>query len=186
MAQEWNIRPQGKFCTLCGKPFEDKQPCWSALREQPEGYERIDMCLSCEATLPDDWSSFSAWETQYHAPQQRVERTEPLKKENAEELLRRLITLDDPAMQNAVYVLAVMLERSKQLIERGTRPHESGGLLRIYEHKATGDSFVVLDPQLQLNQIGGVQQQVVALLSGTGAVTPSEPTPQEDNTHVES
>jgi len=66
-----------------------------------------------------------------------------------------------------VYVLAVMLERGKQLIERDTKPHESGGILRIYEDKISGDTFVVLDPKLHLDKLAIVQQQVVALLSGT-------------------
>lgn len=175
MAQEWNIRPQGKVCAICGVAFADKQACISALRDTEGAYERVDMCLRCRKEVPRDWAAFSEWETQYHAPQQKIERVEPLKKENAEELLRHLIALDDPAMVNVVYVLAVMLERSKQIVERGTRPHESGGLLRIYEHKASGDTFVVLDPRLRLDQLGPVQQQVVALLSGTGTVAPQPP-----------
>ena len=64
-------------------------------------------------------------------------------------------------------VLAVMLERGKQLVERDAKPHESGGILRIYEHKKSGDTFIVLDPRLRLDQLGEVQNQVVALLSGT-------------------
>ena len=70
-------------------------------------------------------------------------------------------------MRNVVYVLAVMLERGKQLVERDARPHESGGILRVYEHRKSGDVFTVLDPRLRLDEIGEVQRQVVTLLSGT-------------------
>lgn len=167
MAQEWNIRPRGHVCSICMQPLEDKKPCVSALRGAGETYERLDCHVPCWKGLARDWEPFSVWEGDYEAPAPVSAKNEPVKKETAEGLLRRLITLEDPAMQNAMYVLAVMLERGKQLIERDAKPHESGGILRVYEHKKSGDTFVVLDPRLRLDQLGEVQQQVVALLSGT-------------------
>jgi hypothetical protein len=71
-------------------------------------------------------------------------------------------------MQNVIYVLAVMLERGKQLVERDAKLQADSTILRVYEHRASGDSFVVLDPRLRLDQIGDVQRQVVELLGGTG------------------
>ena len=170
MAQEWNIRPRGHECSLCLQPFEDKAPCVSVLRETEESYERLDCHLSCWKSYPHEWEPFSVWEGVYEAPAPSAAIAEHLKKETAESLLRRLITLEDPAMSNVVYVLAVMLERGKQLVERDAKPHESGGILRVYEHKKSGDTFVVLDPRLRLDRLGEVQQQVVALLSGAHAL----------------
>jgi len=60
--------------------------------------------------------------------------------------------------------IVVDFPRGKILVERDTKPHESGGILRIYEHKRTGDTFVVLDPKLRLDRLDEVQQQVIALL----------------------
>ena len=77
------------------------------------------------------------------------------------------MTLDDPAMKNVVYVLAVMLERSKILVERDAKELEDGTIRRVYEDRKQGDTFVILDPRLRLENLGEVQQQVVALLSGT-------------------
>jgi hypothetical protein len=167
MAQEWNIRPRGHVCGICAQPFVDKKPCVSVLRETENAYERLDCHLNCWQDTPRDWEPFSMWEGEYEAPVANSAKEETVKKETAEGLLRRLITLEDPSMQNVVYVLAVMLERGKQLVERDAKPHESGGILRIYEHKKSGDTFVVLDPRLRLDRLGEVQQQVVALLSGT-------------------
>ena len=166
MAQEWNIRQRGHECSVCGCRFEDKQKCISLLREVESSYERMDSCVKCWDKLERDWEPFSLWDGIYHEPKQTV-KEEPVKKETAETLLRKLIALEDPAMRNVVYVLAVMLERGKQLIERDAKPHESGGILRVYEHRNSGDTFMVLDPRLQLNKLSIVQQQVVALLSGT-------------------
>jgi len=166
MAQEWNIRSRGHACCVCAKTFTDKQPCVSVLRETGDVFERRDYHTLCWRDEKRDWSPFSLWEGAYEAPT-TVVKEEPVKKETAESLLRRLILLEDPGMRNVIYVLAVMLERGKQLIERDAKPHESGGILRIYEHKKTADIFTVLDPRLRMDEIGPVQQQVVALLSGT-------------------
>ena len=147
MSQEWNIRSRGHFCSLCQKPLVDKAPVVSALREVADGYERFDCHPEC-------------WPV-------REEKKEPLKKEDAGELLRQLVTLDDPAMQNVVYVLAVMLERSKILVERDAKTLDDGTIRRVYEDRRQGDTFVILDPRIRLENIAEVQQQVVALLSGT-------------------
>ena len=167
MSQEWNIKSRAHVCAVCEKPLTDKASVISALRETPEGYERHDCHPECWKTAPRNWEPFSQWEGIYSAPPPPDARKEPLKKETADELLRRLISLDDPAMKNVVYVLAVMLERSKILVERDAREQEDHTIIRVYEHRKTGESFVVLDPRLRLENLAGVQQQVVALLSGT-------------------
>jgi len=64
-------------------------------------------------------------------------------------------------------LLAVMLERSKILIERDAREQEDHTILRVYEHRRTGESFIVLDPRIRLENLDDVQTEVVALLSGT-------------------
>lgn len=166
MSQEWNIRCRGHVCTICQKPLVDKTPVVSALREVAGGYERFDCHPECWKTAARDWEPFSQWDGVYLAPV-REERQEPLKKEDAGELLRQLVTMDDPAMKNVVYVLAVMLERSKILVERDAKELEDGSIRRVYEDRKQGDTFVILDPRLRLENLGEVQQQVVALLSGT-------------------
>ena len=100
MSQEWNIRSRGHVCSLCQKPLVDKTPVISALREVKDGYERYDCHPECWKTSERDWEPFSQWDGVYLAPA-REEKKEPLKKEDAGELLRQLVTLDDPAMKNA-------------------------------------------------------------------------------------
>ena len=177
MSQEWKISSRGHVCSVCQKPLVDKAPVVSVLKELPDGYERQDCHPECWKTAPRDWTPFSQWEGVYTAPPPPDARKEPLKKETADELLRHLISLDDPAMKNVVYVLAVMLERSKILVERDAREQEDRTIIRVYEHRKTGEGFIVLDPRLRLENLAEVQQQVVALLSGTktlGEVSASE------------
>ena len=166
MSQEWNIRSRGHVCSICGKPLVDKTPVVSALKEVNDGYERFDCHPECWKTREDQWEPFSQWDGVYLAPVKEV-REEPLKKEDAGELLRQLVTLDDPAMKNVVYVLAVMLERSRILVERDSKLQPDGTIRRVYEDRKQGDTFVILDPRLRLDNIEEVQRQVVALLSGT-------------------
>ena len=166
MSQEWNIRSRGHVCSLCEKPLVDKAPVVSALREMPSGYERFDCHPECWKAAERDWEPFSQWDGVYLAPV-KEEKKEPLKKEDAGELLRKLVTLDDPAMKNVVYVLAVLLERSKILVERDTKEQPGGELKRVYEDRKNGDTFVILDPRLRMENLGEVQRQVVELLSGT-------------------
>ncbi len=166
MSQEWNIRSRGHVCTLCGRPLVDRAPVVSALREVPGGYDRFDCHPECWKTADRDWRPFSQWDGVYFAPK-KEEKKEALKKEDAGELLRKLLTLDDPALKNVVYVLAVMLERSRILVERDAKSLDDGTIRRVYEDRRNGDTFVILDPRLRLENLGEVQQQVVALLSGT-------------------
>lgn len=169
MSQEWNIRARGHVCTICQKPLVDKSIVFSALREVANGYERYDCHPECWKAMSRDWEPFSFWDSVYFAPV-REEKKEPLKKEDAGELLRQLVTLDDPAMKNVVYVLAVMLERAKILVERDAKEVGDGAvreIRRVYEDRKQGDTFVILDPRLRLENLAEVQQQVVALLSGT-------------------
>ena len=166
MSQEWNIRSRGHFCSLCQKPLVDKSPVISALREVAGGYERFDCHPECWKATQRDWEPFSQWDGVYFAPVREAKK-EPLKKEDAGELLRQLVTMDDPAMKNVVYVLAVMLERAKILVERDAKELDDGSIRRVYEDRKQGDTFVILDPRLRLENLSEVQQQVVALLSGT-------------------
>ena len=58
-----------------------------------------------------------------------------------------------------------MLERKRLLRPTGTRQDEAAGhKLLFYEHVRTGETFVVVDPGLRLDQIEEVQREVAGLL----------------------
>ena len=164
MAHEWNIKPRGGACAVCGRAFEAGEECVSALFNASDaGFERRDYCVGCWDKRPDGDAPFSQWQGAYAPPRGEQARKEPIAHETAEDLLRRLIDIGDPANVNVVYILAVMLERKKQLIERSAVPVE-GGIMRFYEHKASGDTFQILDPQISLDAIGDVQRQIIEML----------------------
>jgi len=80
-------------------------------------------------------------------------------------LLSRLIEEDKEHTENARYILAVMLER-KKLLKETDKQQTPNGILRIYEHRKSGEVYIVLDPNIPLDQIEDVQKEVSELLDG--------------------
>lgn len=161
--QEWQVRAPAPACARCGTEFNDGEALFSHLCfEAEKGYERHDYCTRCSLEAVNDGAA-SAWKTVFHkAPPPQ----EALKRETAESLLRQLIETEDPSKLNAVFVLAVMLERRRVFVEREVQPAEDGRKRRVYEHRGTGETFVITDPELKLRDLEKVQEEVVVLLGG--------------------
>lgn len=165
MAQDWDIRPRSSVCCECEKPFENNESYYSALVVGEEGFQRGDFCVACWVGKEEELSPFSSWKGIFIIPPP-VEDDEPLKKETAESLLRRLIEDDDADNAPVMYILAVMLERKKILVEKDVRIDEDGTVHRVYEHRGSGEIFLILDPQLKLDRLEDVQVKVAEMLGG--------------------
>jgi hypothetical protein len=164
MAQEWDIKARSEFCQSCKIPFQDKQQYFSALVFGEQGYIREDYCGQCWlAGKKEVTSHYSQWQGTFRPPPPPPE--EALKKETAETLLRRLIQDGDASKKNVMYILAVMLERKRILAERDVQKHDDAKVI-VYEHKKTGETFLVPDPGLHLDQLEHVQKEVVEMLGG--------------------
>lgn len=136
----------------------------AALFPDPEssGWLRRDFSL-------DGWKNrtelgdgcFSHWKTLYKAPvaQEKVGVT----KESPIGLLRRLVMDEEEHTEKIRFILAVMLERQKVLVETDTQAIPSG-ILRVYEHRKEGDVFLIRDPNVSLDQVEEVQREVLDLL----------------------
>lgn len=163
MSQDWDIKPCNAQCSGCGKSFEDQEPYLSELIFREEGYHRADYCASCrEKSVERTHAPHSVWKGVYRPPPPPSE--EILKKDTAESLLRKLMDADDDSKKNLIYVLAVMLERKKILVEKNTRKCPDGMTTIVFEHRKTGESFLVPDPHLRLDELEHVQTEVTALL----------------------
>jgi len=175
MAQDWDIRARADGCAKTGEPFADGQRIVSRLTFGAEGYQRQDYA---EANWSADLQNgaLSVWRGVFRLPPPPPE--EPLKKETAESLLREFIAKDDFTRRNAIYILAVMLERRRILIERDVQQREDGAKIRVYEHRATGEIFLIPDPELKLAELEHVQEEVVALLSGGDQPAPTSSPPE--------
>ena len=164
MNAEWNVRSCADQCVACQKKFADRETLTSRLRFTEAGYLREDFCAACwpKREAPGA-GEVSVWSATWAAPAPKA--PEALRKETAESLLRELMETDDPTKRNVIFILAVMLERRRILVEKEVQmPEGTGQKIRVYEHKQTGESFVVPDPQLRLREIETVQKEVMELL----------------------
>ena len=171
---EWDIQPRASACTGCQQAFADKQAYHTLLALTPAGYERRDLCGACFPTTPRT-DVLSYWQGEFKMPAPPP--PEPLQKESAETLLRKLVESTDPSHAAARYILAVMLERKKLLKHRDTVTDAQGSELLIYEHAQSGESFTVPDPHLRLDQLAEVQAHVAELLAPSGKKPAPAPAP---------
>jgi len=155
MNQEWDIQPRAPVCRTCGHAYVNRDTVVSILRHGAEGYQREDFCQKCWQAAGHA-AVLSFWRSRFTSPPPPPE--EPLKKETAETLLRQLMDKDDPSLRNTIFILAVMLERRRILVERDVQKREDGLLLRLYEHRHTGETFLIPDPKLRLSELAAIQQ----------------------------
>jgi len=163
---EWNIQSRAAACQACGQPFADKQPLHTLLfDERAEDLHRMDICQTCWQNQYNDGARerkgfISHWQTVFLAP---VPVVDPIQKDTAETLLRKLIEQNDPRYAPAGYILAVMLER-KRVLKVKEQITRDGRRVFIYEQPKTGDIFTIADPNLRLDQLEQVQRDVAQLL----------------------
>jgi hypothetical protein len=174
---EWKIQSRGNACGGCGKTFADRESYHTVLFDDKTEFSRSDICQNCwqnqyNEGVRDRKGFISHWQGIYEEP---LARPEPIQRDTAESLLRKLIEQNDPRYAAAAYILAVMLERKRALKVKEQILSE-GRRIFIYEQPGTGDIFTITDPNLQLNQLEQVQHEVAALLEhGLNPVPAPEP-----------
>ena len=161
LANEWPIKHRADACARTGRPFEPGEQFYTLLFREGENFRREDLSEEAWTQRNENIQPFSFWKTRYEPPPAAP--PEVLGKENAEELLQRLLLQNDPANANACYVLALMLERKRVL--KPIKGEESDGRpVLIYEHAKTGDVFIVPDVRLRLDELEQVQGEVAQQL----------------------
>lgn len=164
LGNEWAIKPRSDVCTATQRPFQPGEQFYTLLFRDAEGFRREDLSEEAYANRNENIQPFSFWKSRYEpAPEPAPE---PLAKETAEELFRRLIASPN-APPNACYVLAIMLER-KRVLKQVKTDETARGRVLVYEHGASGDVFIVADPQLRLDEVEAVQAEVSHLLQAAG------------------
>ena len=161
---EWSIQHRAEVCAMTGRSFGAGESFFTLLFRDGDGFRRQDLSEEAWRQRNENLQPFSFWRARFEPPPPAA--PEPLPKENAEALFRRLVAAADRANANACYVLAAMLERKRILKQIQTEQNEQGRVL-IYEHVKSGDVFVVPDPQLHLDELGNVQREVMALMTNT-------------------
>lgn len=170
LAEPWHVRSRGRECAATERPFVDGETIVTALFPDPEssGYLRRDYCVDGWKAYQESGGQapFSSWRTTYTATANN-DAANAAEKLSAEEILQRLVEEDEDHTENARFILAVMLERQKLLRETDSQRTPTG-ILRVYEHRKTGEVFIVKDPDIPLSDIEAVQQEVFILLENNG------------------
>ena len=179
-AESWHVRSRSRECAATHRAFAEGEPLVTALYPDPEssGYLRRDLCLEAWNARADDAEQpFSFWQTTFSTPV-GSEARDPAAKLSAEALLQRLVVEDEDHTENTRYLLAVMLERQKLLRETDHQrtPH---GILRVYEHRKTGEIYLIRDPDIPLAQVEAFQNEVITLLENNGRRPEPEPEPEQ-------
>ena len=168
MLQQWNIRSRSHHCAVTERPFVDGEKHYTAIYFDPKAgeYTRRDVSLDAWDQDTTERKPFSFWKSVYEksTPDGKPEITP---REDALSMLQRLIEEGNPYTENARYILAAMLERKRVLSPKDRKETEEGIML-IYENKKTGEIYIVRDPELRLDEVAGVQEEVATLLGFGG------------------
>jgi hypothetical protein len=165
LANDWAIKHRSDACSVTQRRFTTGEYFYTLLFREGDGFRREDLTEEAWSNRNENIQPFSFWRTRYEPTPPAP--PEPLGKQNAEQLFRKLISSENPPA-NACYVLAVMLERKKVFKQVRTEQTEHGRVL-IYEHPESGDVFIVSDPQLRLDELQSVQDEVGSLLRTAAA-----------------
>jgi len=165
--QDWKIRSTHAKCEVTGHPFADGEEFYTCIFEDPEtdGFVRRDFSAPAwqETRGGMDPAPFSFWKSTYKAPVRTVEEKHG-EDASIEGMLRRFVEEDDPATENARYILALMLER-KRILHQADAREVGERVLLFYEHGDSGDVFIIADPGLKLDEIETIQREVADLLA---------------------
>lgn len=164
MQADWEIKSRAHTCARTGRDFEPGETFFTMLVRDGEGFRREDLSEEAWESRNDNVQPFSFWRSKYEPPAPAA--PEPLPRDDAEGLLRRLVSENNPVYVNVRYILALMLERKRVL-----RPMESeDDDVLVYEHVGTGETIVLVNPHLGFDQIPAVQREVSMLLTPDGTV----------------
>ena len=164
LATDWPIKQRSDYCHVTQRPFAPGELFYTLLYRDGDGFRREDLSEEAWLNRNENIQPFSFWKTKFEP---ELSTPEPLAKENAEALFRRLIVQAD-APPHAGFILAVMLER-KRVLKQIRAEENNGRRTLIYEHSQNGDVFIVEDPRLRLDHLERIQEEMMHLLRQSSA-----------------
>lgn len=160
----WEIQKRSTACGGCGNVFEEGETYHGTLRREGEAFLRRDLCEDCWARPLGDGSPgfFSQWRGTFRVPE-TPSPVEPIRGDVVERLLKRYLGSSSPGEARICYVLSLFLERKRRFVERD-RVREEGRSWILYEDRRTGDTFLVEDPGMRLDEVPQVQREVEMII----------------------
>ena len=152
----------------CGRPFAPGGLGHSLLMPEAEGgFGRRDLCPGCFSALSYDERATASAAWTFSLPATSASRkavAETAHRASAETVLRTLVERGDPRDRASIYVLALLLERGKHIVERQVTTDGAGRRVHVYEYRGSGELISVTEPSFADIDLPTVQRQVAALL----------------------
>ena len=153
-------RPAG-HCSVTGRKIEAGERFFAAIRETPEGIERVDVS-------PEAWEGFDRagvlafWQTVMPAHEQK-------KKVFVDDevlctLFERLADASEPVKVNFRFVLGLILMRKRLIVYEDSR-QEGGRDVWVVRMKGREERLDLIDPKLDEQQVTEVSQQLGEILN---------------------
>lgn len=153
-------RPLGK-CAVTQQPIDAGAKFVAALRETPQGFERLDISL-------DAWPGFDRadllgyWQTTM--PAAETKRKVFVDDNVLCEIFERLSTATEPAKLNFRFVLGLILMRKRIIIYENTR-YEAEQEIWSVRFKGRDDKLDLVNPRLDEQQVMEVSSQLSEILN---------------------
>lgn len=156
-------RPRG-VCAVTNEPIAPEEPFVAALRETPQGFERLDIKLAA-------WESFDRTDIvafwKMTMPKAEAKKKLLVDDNVLCDLLERLQDVESIEKQCFRFVLALILMRKRLVIYENTRI-ENGKEIWTMRLKGKEQSFDLIDPKPTDEQIAAVKDQLGQILSEEG------------------
>lgn len=153
-------RPLGK-CHVTGETIQPGEKFMAALRETPQGFERVDVSMPA-------WPQFERkdvvafWQATMPAHEQKKKMF--VDDEVLCDLFERLKDTTEPPKLNFRFVLGLILMRKKMLIYETSR-NEDGKDVWEMRFKGREEKLDLLNPKLDESQMAEVSQQLGQILN---------------------
>lgn len=162
-------RPQG-ICGITGQAIAPGEAYFAALRETPEGFERLEFSAGAWKEWPDQEKArlLAFWRAMMPAADAERDRRRVLVDDEVlAELVRRLSEVTEPEKLAFRFMLGLILMRKKKLVFEGSERDEGGrDVWRVRFRKEEGAGFALIDPKLSESQLEEVGRQVGQILYG--------------------
>jgi hypothetical protein len=153
-------RPIGRCC-VCNAELLAGTKIMAALRETPQGFERLDISLDCWANF-DRTDLLAFWQTVI--PQHETKRKLFVDDQVLCELFERLKDTEEPAKLNFRFVLGLILMRKRMVLYESSRD-EGGKDIWTVRFKGKEERMDLLNPRLDEQQVMDVSQQLGEILN---------------------
>lgn len=157
-------KPHG-VCAVSGQPIAAGEKFVAAIRETPEGIERLDVML-------EHWPAFFEGRTDLLAywhtvmPHVEVKKKVFVDDEVLCTLFERLADATEEAKVNFRFVLGLVLMRKRLIVYEQTR-REEGHDVWVVRLKGREDRLDLVDPKLDESKVADVSQQLGEILNET-------------------